>query len=53
MFYINLMIGCYQKNLGPKGSVVQNGTEGYWKATDYKVRGKSADLVAISDSILL
>lgn len=53
MFYINLMIGCYQKNLGPKGSVVQIGNKGYWKVSDYKVKGKPTDFATISDRILL
>jgi hypothetical protein len=53
MFYIHLMIGCYQKDLGPKGNVVQDGSEGYWKLTVYKVKGKSTELTAIPDKFYL
>ena len=53
MFYINLMIGCYQQNLGPKGNVVKNGSEGYWKLTGYKVKNKPAGISSIPNRFLL
>jgi len=36
-----LLAGCYKKNLGPRSDVTANGTEGYWKLTQYSVKGKS------------
>ncbi|MCF0060056.1 hypothetical protein MUK70_12465 [Dyadobacter chenwenxiniae] len=53
MFYINLMIGCYQQNLGPKGNVVQDGSEGYWKLTNYKVKSNSVALSNVPNMFLL
>ena len=53
MFYINLMIGCYQQNLGPKGNVVKNGKEGYWKLAGYKIRNKSAGVASVPNRFLL
>ncbi|MCF2502286.1 hypothetical protein L0663_02765 [Dyadobacter sp. CY107] len=56
MFYINLMIGCYTKNLGPQGDVVGNGGDGitgYWKLSKYEVRGKSASLLDASEKQFL
>lgn len=35
---------CQQKNLGPEGEVTENGTGGFWKLSEYTIRGKSLSL---------
>lgn len=55
MFYINLMIGCYQ-NVGPQGNVVGNGGDGltgYWKISKYEVRGKSVPITSAPNMFFL
>lgn len=56
MFYINLMIGCYSKNLGPKGDVIGNGGDGltgYWKLSGYKIKGKPASPFNVPEKFFL
>lgn len=48
-----LVIGCYQKNLGPKADVVDNGADGHWKLSSYFVRGKPRAITNIPEQALL
>lgn len=43
------MMGCYQKNLGPKGDITSNGTGGFWKLSNYSINGKTASLNLVPD----
>ena len=48
-----LVIGCYQKNLGPKSDITSNGTGGYWKLSSYLVNGKAVQITEVPDYFYL
>lgn len=54
LFFLSLIFsGCYQKSLGPKGSISQNGTGGFWKLESCEVKGQSVDISQFPDKLLL
>jgi hypothetical protein len=49
----SLFSGCYKKSYGPKGSISQNGTGGFWKLESCKVKGRSVNIGQFPEKVLL
>lgn len=48
-----LALSCYQKNLGPKTDVIDNGADGHWKLSACFVRGQQWANTDVAGKVLL
>jgi hypothetical protein len=46
-------LSCYQKNLGPKTDVTDNGADGRWELSAYFVRGQRRSNTDVAERVLL
>jgi hypothetical protein len=51
LFFVSA--GCYQKNFGPRGDVIQNGTGGFWELSSCEVNGRAISLNQFPEKALL